>query len=121
MPHVPAPVIGKLCIMERPVKYTCPCCGYKTFDEPVKGTYDICELCGWEDDLVQNEDPDYEGGANGICLREAQHEFLNDTQDTEDYFKDPGWQLLEPPSKESRLRNSKTDFVVTKNGEAKNA
>ncbi|WP_420883151.1 CPCC family cysteine-rich protein [Vibrio neptunius] len=41
-----------LYIMGRLMKYTCPCCGYNTFDEPVKGTYDIGELCGWEDDWV---------------------------------------------------------------------
>jgi len=107
--------------MERSVKYTCPCCGYKTFDEPAKGTYDICDLCGWEDDLVQNEDPDYKGGANGISLREAQHSFLQEAEENEDYVKDPRWKLLEPPSKESRLENSKTDFVATSKGEVKNA
>ncbi|HCE4695085.1 TPA: hypothetical protein NGU23_004712 [Vibrio parahaemolyticus] len=103
------------------MKYTCPCCGYNTFDAPAKGTYDICELCYWEDDLVQNEAPDYEGGANGICLREAQREFLKEAVDTTGYFKDPSWKLLDPPSKESRLKNSKTDFIVTSNGEVKNA
>nr|WP_236955199.1 CPCC family cysteine-rich protein [Marinobacter nauticus] len=107
--------------MEISVKYTCPCCGYRTFDEPAKGTYDICGLCGWEDDLVQNEDPDYEGGANGICLRKAQHEFLKETAETEGFLRDQGWQLLEPPSEESRLENSKTDFVATSNGDLKNA
>lgn len=34
--------------------YCCPCCGYKTLTEEydaVEGTgYDICPLCGWEDD-----------------------------------------------------------------------
>ena len=101
------------------MKYTCPCCGYNTFDEPVKGTYDICELCGWEDDLVQNEDPDYEGGANGICLREAQLEFSKEDVDTTGYIKDPDWKLLDSPSKESRLKNSKTDSIVTSNGDIK--
>ena len=103
------------------MKFTCPCCGYKTFDEPATGTYDICELCGWEDDLVQNKDPNYEGGANGICLREAQHEFLKEIANTEGFIKDPSWKLLEPPSKESRLKSSKTDFVATSDGEVKNA
>ena len=103
------------------MKYTCPCCGYKTFNEPVKGTYDICELCGWEDDLMQNADPDYESGANGICLREAQHEFLKEVTGTDGYVKDHDWQLLDPPSKESRLKNSKIDFVTTSTGEIKNA
>lgn len=53
-------------------KYTCPCCGYKTLDEKPPGTYEICTLCFWEDDPIQFEDPDYEGGANSISLRTAQ-------------------------------------------------
>ncbi|GGY85669.1 hypothetical protein GCM10011613_33190 [Cellvibrio zantedeschiae] len=111
--------INLRCHGENVLKHTCPCCGYKTLDEPAKGTYDICELCGWEDDLVQNEDPDYEGGANGICLREAQHEFLKEFQGAGEYEKDAEWRLLEPPSKESRLKNSKTNFIVNSDGEAK--
>jgi rubrerythrin len=26
------------------MKYTCPCCGYKTLDEEPPGTYDICKI-----------------------------------------------------------------------------
>ncbi|NIP43329.1 MAG: hypothetical protein GWN61_14025, partial [candidate division Zixibacteria bacterium] len=32
--------------------YTCPCCGYRTLDDP-PGSYDICGICFWEDDTVQ--------------------------------------------------------------------
>jgi hypothetical protein len=32
--------------------------------------FDICPLCGWEDDGIQNGDPDYVGGANRLSLRE---------------------------------------------------
>ena len=28
--------------------YTCPCCGHGTLDE--RGAYEICDVCGWEDD-----------------------------------------------------------------------
>lgn len=41
------------------MKYTCPCCGYKTLDEEPPGTYDICSIFFWEDDGVQYDDPDY--------------------------------------------------------------
>lgn len=58
------------------MKYTCPCCGYKTLDEEPTDTYEICELCFWEDDGVQFRDPDYEGGANEVSLRRAQHNFI---------------------------------------------
>jgi len=56
------------------MKYTCPCCGYKTLEEP-PGDYDICKICYWEDDPVQNEDPDFEGGANEVSLRQAQRNY----------------------------------------------
>jgi hypothetical protein len=58
------------------MKYTCPCCGYKSLDEEPPGTYYICEICYWEDDDVQFRDPDYEGGANEVSLRQAQKNFI---------------------------------------------
>lgn len=47
---------------------TCPCCGYKTLAEG----WAICEICGWEYDPFQMEDPDDASGANTMSLREAQ-------------------------------------------------
>lgn len=58
------------------MKYTCPCCGYKTIEEEPPGTYDICRICYWEDDEVQFNDPDFEGGANEVSLRQAQKNFI---------------------------------------------
>ena len=57
------------------IKNTCPCCGYKTLDDIPPGTYEICEICFWEDDIVQFQEPNYEGGANGVSLLMAQHNF----------------------------------------------
>jgi len=57
------------------MKYTCQCCGYKTLSEGTRDSYDICKVCFWEDDLVQNEDPEFEGGANVVSLRQAQRNF----------------------------------------------
>lgn len=57
-------------------RFACPCCGYETLDEEPPGTYDICEICFWEDDGVQYKDPDYRGGANHVSLREAQRNFI---------------------------------------------
>jgi len=57
------------------MKYTCQCCGYKTLTEGTRDSYEICKVCYWEDDLVQNEDEDYEGGANEVSLRQAQNNF----------------------------------------------
>lgn len=58
------------------MSYTCPCCGYKTLAQQPPGTYEICSICFWEDDPVQYEDPDYEGGANITSLRAAQNHYM---------------------------------------------
>ena len=54
-------------------RFRCPCCGYYTL--PDKGEYDICPVCFWEDDPVQEEDPDYEGGANELSLNECRENY----------------------------------------------
>lgn len=35
--------------------YCCPCCGYATLGEPE--AYEICVVCGWEDD--GQDDPEH--------------------------------------------------------------
>ncbi len=44
----------------------CPCCGSGTIGKA--GAYDVCDICGWEDDPVQSADPTYAGGANAESL-----------------------------------------------------
>ncbi len=56
-------------------RYACPCCGFLTLPQPPPGTYAICPVCFWEDDGVQYEDPDYEGGANAESLNSARSNF----------------------------------------------
>ena len=51
----------------------CPCCGRHYFEE--KDAYEICPVCGWEDDPVQRRDPDFAGGANACSLNEARREY----------------------------------------------
>lgn len=55
-------------------RYPCPCCGHLVFREG-PGSYDICPVCFWEDDLVQLRWPDWPGGANKPSLIEAQGNF----------------------------------------------
>lgn len=55
-------------------KHRCPCCGYYTLESV--GEYDICPVCYWEDDASQEADPEMEGGANELCLRECRENFL---------------------------------------------
>lgn len=47
----------------------CPCCGRYHFKE--KDAYEICPVCGWEDDPLQRREPDFEGGANTLSLNDA--------------------------------------------------
>lgn len=56
-------------------RYPCACCGLRTMREEERGSFDICTVCGWEDDSVAYDDPDYRGGANGISLNEARAAF----------------------------------------------
>lgn len=56
-------------------KYKCPCCGCYTFDDAPQGTYDICPVCFWEDDLLQNNKPDFKGGANRVSLNKARENY----------------------------------------------
>lgn len=58
------------------MKYKCPCCGYYTFDNQSDGSYNICEVCFWEDDPIQLEAPTYEGGANKVSLTKAKKNYI---------------------------------------------
>lgn len=51
-------------------KTICACCGAKV------ERYDICDVCGWQDDDVQNSQPDYKGGANQMSLNEAKEAYM---------------------------------------------
>ena len=53
--------------------FPCPSCGFEVFSEPA-GSYEICALCGWEDDHVQLSFPALAGGANKSSL--SQHQLL---------------------------------------------
>lgn len=47
----------------------CPVCGKFTFENA--DDFEICEVCGWEDDGLQLDDPDLAGGANHFNLNQA--------------------------------------------------
>ena len=49
--------------------YECPCCRNKTLSQI--DFYEICSVCGWEDDPGQHEHPDDAIGANKISLNRA--------------------------------------------------
>ena len=56
-------------------KHLCPCCGYFTLGERADNTFQIWPVCYWEDDGVQFDNPNYEGGANRVSLNKAKRNF----------------------------------------------
>ncbi|MBT2759172.1 hypothetical protein J7E71_25200 [Mesobacillus foraminis] len=87
------------------MKYTCPCCGFQTLTEKPPGTYEVCSICFWEDDIIQFNHPDEDGGANTVSLRQAQQNFVDFGACDKDSLqharkpaskdqKDPGWKPL---------------------------
>jgi Cysteine-rich CPCC len=61
--------------MTQEKRYPCPCCGYLVHNEP-PGSYDICPICFWEDDLWHVGYPLKGGGANHPSLLEGQQNYL---------------------------------------------
>lgn len=57
------------------MKYNCPCCGYKTMEHKEAEYHDICPVCYWENDPVQNENEEYTGGSNEISLKKAKENY----------------------------------------------
>ena len=55
--------------------FACQCCRFLTLEEDPWGSYEICEVCFWENNHVQFNDPTYRGGANKVSLLEARKNF----------------------------------------------
>lgn len=79
------------------LEFTCPCCGFFVFCEPA-GSYEICSVCGWEDDAVQLRYPGMSGGANDESLYDCQNHALGDypedVMEVEGMNRDPEWRPL---------------------------
>jgi hypothetical protein len=50
-------------------RFPCRCCRYLALDEPANGSFEICPVCFWEDDNIQNADPTYSGGRTSPLLK----------------------------------------------------
>jgi hypothetical protein len=103
-------------------QYPCPCCGHVVFDEP-PGSYDICKVCFWEDDIVQLRWPD-RGGANRPSLIEAQHNVRTVGAVEERLVQyvlpagpsepvDPAWRPFDPDRDEIEEHRSGFDYGMT--------
>ena len=87
-------------------KFACPCCGYKTLNEEPTGTWEICQVCFWEDDPIQFDDINYEGGANTISLLQSQRNFLKFGACEERFIKN-----VRPPHKDEERDEGWTPFT----------
>ncbi len=86
--------------------FTCPCCGFMVFGEG-PGSYEVCSICGWEDDAVQL--------ANGDSLHESQQKVLLEhplsTTEVGGVTRDPAWRPLsddEVQAHRAEVRAAKT-------------
>jgi cysteine-rich CPCC protein len=54
----------------------CPCCGYLTLPGGDDAEYEICPVCFWQHDIVDEADPDRPPlGPNRVSLAEARRNF----------------------------------------------
>ena len=51
----------------------CPVCGNLKMKDIV---CDVCTVCGWEDDNVQQSNHNYDGGANYLSVNESRIEYF---------------------------------------------
>lgn len=56
-----------------PTPHMCPVCGKYEFKD--EASFAICPFCGWEDDGVQLDDPNFSGGANDLSLKQYRKEY----------------------------------------------
>ena len=94
--------------------FPCPGCGFLVFGEP-PGSYEICPICGWEDDGVQLEAPGSAGGANQDSLYEhQQHVALRlapaSVEEFEGYRRSADWRPVSPDEASSELPEPRIDW-----------
>lgn len=56
-------------------KHLCPVCGKFEFESRL--SFEICDECGWQDDVFDEDDPDSISGANEMSLEEAREAYKN--------------------------------------------
>ncbi len=61
----------KQVVSQKDTLMPCPCCASRVISN--LGHYEICEVCRWEDDPIQSNEPDYVGGANKESLNKVKN------------------------------------------------
>lgn len=56
-------------------KHKCPVCGQYEFEKRL--SFEICEVCGWQDDIFDENDPSEETGANPMSLSDYKAKFAS--------------------------------------------
>jgi hypothetical protein len=79
----------------------CPCCGYRTLSPGAPGSYEVCPVCYWLDDLFGFHYPGAESDYNHVSLREAREnvrehgacrsDVVDRTRDPDGRERDPNW------------------------------
>ena len=81
--------------------FPCPCCGYLVFEER-PGSYEICRVCGWEDDVSQLRFPTRSGANAPLIERQRavanprEWERTTITPEDHGYVRDADWRPLDP-------------------------
>ena len=79
--HIAKPIdMDKVILtLSRVLTFKCPVCGQYTFKSG-PGSYEICPICGWENDKAQYKDPTLKGGANRLSLKEYKEQYEKNHQ-----------------------------------------
>ena len=108
--------------MTKSANFPCPACGYMSFSEG-PGSYEICPICFWEDDITQLRFV-RTTGANRVNLIEAQtnfksigvceprsKRFVHEPSDVD--LRDPTWRPIDESIDNVEEQISGTDYGAT--------
>ncbi len=103
------------------IEEKCKVCGLGIIEHP----FAICDYCGWEADGVQNDEPNYIGGANEMSLNQYKQFWKDNKEDllkhkselpfyafkkSEEYYKNNFKQQNEEYYNKKHLNHNKKHF-----------